>query len=512
MAAVGVGVDYARLSLVSAELQRGADAGALAGARALDASGGNLAVVKSDALMYFWANYRKSVANATIAGDEPTVVILDPNKDTVKLVASATVPLAFGGFVGMRSKQVAVEGKAQRAVRGLEVVLVLDNTTSMDFKDGGNTTRMANLKSAGRELINILYGDNETKGVETCSGSSVRSGSASACATDYLLTVGVVPFITTVNISPARSTGSNPVVSETDVKALAWGPNNSWKGCVLVREGDLELERAEEPPGTFPVKPYFWRDTGKNNGNDWSSTTVEPWPTAGAPSGQSTVNKTSVGSGTTGDAGPNRGCGEPIMPLQPSKVAALAAIEGMNTKSGGTGTAVPIGLSWGWRLLSPSWKPVWAGESTRMFPHNASGVRQDITVTTPANVPRDYGTRNFEKAVVLFTDGENNLGSQMTAWGEKADWPKTLGTSQESKAEAEINRRTVLLCNEMKKKGIKIYVVLLVPGASTNLLNMYNENGCASGKNTFYHATKGEDLKSIFSAVGSQLANLRLVQ
>jgi Flp pilus assembly protein TadG len=501
--AVGLGVDYTRLSLVKMEMQRGTDAAALAGARILNADGSNRDDVSNDALMYFWANYRKSVADAQVVGGNPSVTIVDPNRDTVKVVANVKVPLAFGNFLGMGDKALQVAASAQRTLGGMEVALVLDNTGSM-----ARGTRMADLKSAAKDLVEILYGSNDTKQLQVCPAGQPKV----ACTSDYMLTVGIVPFITVVNVSTAQGDGAaTRFVSKKDIEKHAWG-RNAWKGCVMARPYPFEESRADATPAESPFMPYFWQPTSSWGANPWTDQTEERWPIDAAPEGRAAVNIAAVGAGSGREIGPNLGCGQPLMPLQPSKAAALAQIDGLEIGAG-TGTAVPIGLAWGWRLLSPDWRPYWSGRNAKIF-----ASRKEIDVTTPATVPRDYAARNNEKVVVLFSDGENDLGFSrtadgccMTAYGDPPAMRTVLGGT-EADAEAEVNRRTTEVCAAIKARGIKIYVVLLFPDPPQTLLDLYNEKGCASGRNSFFHASSESQLRGIFSTVGSQLKNLRLVQ
>jgi hypothetical protein len=427
------------------------------------------------------------------------VTILEPNYDTVKVVADAIVPLAFGNFLGLGSKSLQVAASAQRAVGGMEVVMVLDNTGSM-----AQGTRMADLKRSAKDLVEILYGDKETKELQVC---GVNAG----CGADYLLTVGIVPFNMVVNISPSRgSAGDSWVVDPAAISRLDWGQENSWKGCVFARPYPFEEARADATPTESPFAPFYWAATSTWGANPWVGR-VEGWPANAAPAGLANMNRSAVGAGHGRELGPNLACGQPITPLQPSKSATLALIDGMDIGRD-TGTVVPVGLAWGWRLLSPEWRPYWSGRSATLFPN---GTRVDVT--TPVGVPRDYGTRNFEKVVVLFTDGANVVHSNTStefcctgAYGDVVQVRATMGSRAD--AIAETNRRTAEICTAIKAKGIKLYVVLLYPSPPQALLDLYNETGCSSGRNYFFHASTSTELRGIFNTVGTQLKNLRLVQ
>ena len=57
-------------------------------------------------------------------------------------------------------------------------------------------------------------------------------------------------------------------------------------------------------------------------------------------------------------ARPNLGCGSPITPLTASKATIKAAIDAMGPVHRG-GTTGNLGLTWGWRTLSPRWRGLW---------------------------------------------------------------------------------------------------------------------------------------------------------
>ncbi len=65
--------------------------------------------------------------------------------------------------------------------------------------------------------------------------------------------------------------------------------------------------------------------------------------------------------------GPNLGCGPAITPLIASKTNVLAAIDEMLPWHRG-GTMANLGLAWGWRVLSPSWRGLWGGATPADLP------------------------------------------------------------------------------------------------------------------------------------------------
>lgn len=75
--------------------------------------------------------------------------------------------------------------------------------------------------------------------------------------------------------------------------------------------------------------------------------------------------------------GPNLGCGPEILPLTASKTLVDAAVGNMGAWHRG-GTTGNLGLSWGWRTLSPGWRGLWGG-------------------ATPATLPLDYDAPLMER-------------------------------------------------------------------------------------------------------------------
>ena len=95
------------------------------------------------------------------------------------MAADATVDTLIMGIIGFDELTVSADVEVQRTRRGLEVALVLDTTGSMS-----EGTKMPSLKAAANDLINILFGDQQTP---------------------ELLRIGVVPFAAAVRLDPATA-------------------------------------------------------------------------------------------------------------------------------------------------------------------------------------------------------------------------------------------------------------------------------------------------------------------
>ena len=238
--ALGMAVDYARLLTVRTELQRSADSAAIAGARSMITTPPNDATVTSDARMYFWANYRRDLLGSTIIGVEPSVTIGN-RRTTVQVDVTAQVPLLFGGFFGMTTTDLSVSATAEKVVRSLELVLALDNSNSMSAAG-----RMTSLKNGASQLMDILYGVNDSTYADNCAISTVDAFGVTTWhpeCREFKVLVGLVPFVAAVNARPALLTrGVLNVLMPGDAGGFGTpATNNPWKGCVEAIPGSGDI-------------------------------------------------------------------------------------------------------------------------------------------------------------------------------------------------------------------------------------------------------------------------------
>jgi Flp pilus assembly protein TadG len=166
VAAIGLSVDGARGWLVKSRLSQAIDAAGLAGGRVI-----NSASRDTDIQMFFRANFPDGFMKAQIDGPHISV---DADKTTITINASATIPSTFMRVVGVNQMTVRADTVVKRTDRGMELVLVMDNTGSMSTND-----RIGKMKTAATDLVSFLYGNRET----------VPN-----------LWVGLVPYVSVVNI------------------------------------------------------------------------------------------------------------------------------------------------------------------------------------------------------------------------------------------------------------------------------------------------------------------------
>src|SRR6185369_831220 len=292
-------------------------------------------------------------------------------------------------------------------------------------------TKITAMKNAATNLVNILYGSNETQNN---------------------FWVALVPYVATVNIGNARTAWL------TGYTASKYSPG-TWKGCVEARVSPYEEDQAEALPSVKKWAPFLWITTKgiTYTGSDGKVAKYSSGNTATGDNQWTPINET-TGAGNAA-TGPNLGCGPPITPLQPNKSTAVNAIAAMGPWSRG-GTMANLGLAWAWRVLSPAWRGQWGSP-------------------TPATLPMDYNTALIDKVVVMLTDGVNQwydypdhppgcdgiqncklpADADYTAYGRLSE--KRLGTSVNATATTVINTRMTTLCTAMKQKGIIIYTIVL---------------------------------------------------
>ena len=312
----------------------------------------------------------------------------------------------------------------------------------------------------------------------------------------YVTVTTATQFTFTTTGSPA-SPGTGTMTAR---KNIAYPSGSAWKGCVLARNSPLEEANAETLPATTPWQRQYWQSTANvkffNNGSQISGNHDNHYPP---------VNETvAAGNDATG---PNLGCPQPIMPLQPSKSTALSEISTMQPWSRG-GTMANLGLAWAYRMLSPQWRGMWGSP-------------------TPSNLPLDFNTPLMDKVVVLLTDGVNEwydwpskapgcAGFSNCTLGNDADYTAygrlragRLGTTVNSTATTTINSRMTTLCTTMKSRGVIIYTILVqVNDANTQTLY----RNCATLPEYFFVAPSSTDLAGIFRTIAVQLSNLRLAR
>ena len=398
--AAGTAIDMARAQIVQSRMSSALDNAGLAAGAVLNSSD-----ITAQTSKYFYANFPASYLGTTI-----TSLTATPNADNtiITLNVTGTVPMTFMKLLAIDNVQVSARSEITLSNKGIELVLVMDNTGSMSAN--GKLTAM---KSAATDLVNILYG---TK-------TSIPN-----------LWIGLVPFSQAVNIGSSRT-------SWVSSDSFNWGPG-SWNGCVDAREtGGMDSTdtppNASTPTTLFPR--YYWVC---DSNNKWYG------------DNPSSYNDCSLNANTryktlSTSLGPNKNCPQTVTPLTKSKTTILNGINAMTAQGN---THINIGAAWGWRMLSPRWRGLWGGE-----------MNTD-------QLPLDYNTPLMNKVMIILTDGENTIdNTTRTAYWYLSD--SKLGTTNSTSAVNQLNTRLTSICTAAKAQGIIIYTIGLGnPGATADTL------------------------------------------
>lgn len=448
--AVGLAVDSSLGYLVKTRMTKALDAAGLAAGRvALDANAEDVAE------QFFGANF----------GSSPDVTLVDFDFDLdeterfVTLVAKAEMPTYFMRIFGRTKMEVAARTVVERQTTGMELAMVLDNTGSMW---GSSFTAM---QKAARDMVKILYGDETEK---------------------ENLWISLVPFTAVVNVGAAHTNWL--LANDQAIETPGVFSPTTWKGCVMARANPRDGN--DDPPSVQKFTSFLYKSTSRTEDNKWP-----PLVTSVADQ-----NKGSSSDRNTA-RGPNLGCASPITPLTASRATIEAGLTAMGPVHRG-GTASNLGLSWGWRTISPRWRGLWGNP--------------DLPLDYADEADPDSLARNMLKVVVILTDGDNvfydhDTGkntplSDFTAYGRL----ENLGVSSLKAGSDLLDTRMAATCSAMKVKGIQIYTIIFgsTPDKSTQALF----TKCASFPSYYYYAPTNAALSSAFRSIGGQLANLMIVE
>jgi len=149
--AAGLAFDAGRGYLINARLSQAVDAAALAGGRSLSIGGGG--DYETPIKKYFKANFPDGYMGSV--ADDPNIKVSSDGSE-IEVVATATVPTTLMRLLQVDDMKISARAVVNRTVKGLEIVMILDNSGSMK---GG---KMNDLKDAAQSLLDILYGGNTT--------------------------------------------------------------------------------------------------------------------------------------------------------------------------------------------------------------------------------------------------------------------------------------------------------------------------------------------------------------
>jgi len=244
----GLAIDFGRAILVRERLGHAVDAAILAVGASPQLTDAQAQQFGED---FFHANFDN---NGLGAGFDIRVTVLD---DVVHMDARATLPTTLLAIIGQTEIVVSQEAEAIRGGTDLELVLVLDNTGSMDG------TKITALRTAAENAVDIIF---------AAGGSDPNA-----------VKIALVPFAATVNVgtgyerewwldanaaSPLHSPEHNfsEPINRWDLFDTL---NTSWAGCVEARTPPYDMNDTAPSlgsPETLYV-PYFLPDVPGDRGD-----------------------------------------------------------------------------------------------------------------------------------------------------------------------------------------------------------------------------------------------------
>ncbi len=493
---VGVAIDVGRATTSRNNLQDALDAAGLAISHMSASS--TTAQIQTAVNAWMKANMHDGSI-----GPNYTVSV-STSTQAVVLTATASVTTTIGGLAGITQVPITANTTVKWGLSHIELALVLDNTGSMS-----QDNKLTDLTSAATTLVNTL-------------SSQVSTSDPTA------LKIGVVPFSMAVNVGSTYAnaswiTGTQPsaygpdiFTSSTDRFTLLSQMGVTWGGCVEDRPMPYDIQDTAPNPAV-PASmfvPFFAPDepddysikttsgyggaTATKNGktyydfyNNYEAdvSTSSTWSTRqGYPSKYTKAPASGTHGYWGGAIGPNAGCQTAALLRMTTDMTAVKTELKAMIASGDT--EIPVGLVWGWHLLSPN-APF------------ADGVA--------------YGTVGTTKIAVLVTDGQNTYGTGVNGQDDSAYtalgyiWQNRISTDAGSFTDpaSALNDRLAKLCTNMKAQNIVIYTVpveVTDTGIKTLLQN------CASSASNYIDVTASSQLAAAFANIAGSIGHLRLAQ
>jgi Flp pilus assembly protein TadG len=495
MASMGA-IDLTRGVTAKVQLQDALDAAALAVGRTNSTDAATLQSVGQRILS-------QNLAGTSDFSISSSSFVLGANNTIVASVQASFTP-AVAGLVGSGPMTIAASTEVMRANNILEIALVLDNTGSMSQSLGwGQSSKISYLRTAASDFVDTM------------------AKAAAQSTTPNSVQIALVPFSNTVKVGASYASaawvdqaGVSPINDQifTTAQGVTQHANRftlfaqlgtSWGGCVENRQAPYDIQDTA-PTSSTPATlftPFFAPDEadGVSGANDYvnepkkdaNGNSLSWWARQGSITKYTNSPKVTLNSSD----GPNAGCSmQAIQRLTTDFTTLKSAI---NTMSAGGDTNVPMGLVWGWHLLSPN---------------------------APFGDGVPYLTPKHKKIVVLMTDGANTMtinsstNNKSNYSGEGYVWQgretQADGTalvdvnSSAATRTAAMDDRLQKLCTNMKagSVGIEIYAVGVgVTSSSQALLQ-----ACASGSDHYFDVSSGTDLTSTFQTIANQIAQLHL--
>ncbi len=460
---------------------------------------------------------------------EPTLVLtLTPDREAglVGVAASADLGGAIFGrhMWGAVVERTVAQSGAERVVIPVDLVLAIDVTGSMNASihargEGSEADRRINVvRNAALTLIEALYdqGGGETGHVS----------------------IGLVPFNTTVNVGPERLGWVSDLGQGHKVIPERFGP---WRGCIENRVMANDLDLSLVTPDVSPFTSWFAPNTLEFRKAERDAIAAEvgedvvgenDWPAAEEGSEETTEEVTETTATETTETaevdeveedpyadytfGPHYGCPlDRIIPLTNDRTAVEQAVTGLVPWWGG-GTMSHLGVVWGRRLLAPEWRTAWGLPRDR-----AESGRQKVLVFLTDGVndaydnrgtyPGDYRHGSYSRT--QYTSQYTGYGRSGTGTVEEGyrTGTRLSGLTNDADERDVLNAVLASACDLAKADGISVFTVSAVPRGHPRETELSNRlTACAtSADHAFVENNDPEGMKTAFRQIGRMVAGFR---
>ncbi len=530
-AALGAAVDTVRLNREQTAFHAAVDAAVLAiaaddrsaiGSQTTSQQAASIALLQDLGKSYINASYKPAAGTS----NDITVALTITNQ-AISITATHSVPTAIMGLFGAGTTTLSTLSEVKKAMRPVELTLVMDTTGSM-----ATNNKITGAKTAAKSLLNTLYG-----------------GTLAQAPQSEFIRVSLVPFAAAVRLDKDAydfdlgwidTTGANPLshLNFNDANwnnYMAWsqlkpgGVTGVWNGCVEARTltGGLTQNDTAPTGGNTLFPAYFNPDTPTNStgntlqyGTDYITgyySGTGPYTASGEnltlTAGQASlftdpgrlvvqknqnkyINKT-IGVENLSNYGPWDGCAiSKVVPMTYDRTKLEAGIDAMTADGN---TLIAEGLAWGLRSISPT-EPFTKVEGTSTI------AAADISV---------YDDVRWRKVMVMMTDGDNELnagtkgfnGGVYSAYGRTREnmTYNRVGTTVDSSIMGALDTAMLDVCTLIKSKNIELYVTSFGTGVSTATKNRLQS--CATKPANYANSTTATDLQVFFDHIGQDVIN-----
>jgi Flp pilus assembly protein TadG len=294
----GAAIDYDRAINAKTALILSLDTAVL---YAATQNSNDMAVLTNVSQPYLNANYHNG-GDATV---QSYAISAGSAPNSLKATGTVQLTTYFMAVVGITSMTVTASSEALHTGTGrslnLEVSLVLDNTNSMNTKDGSSpNTPIVDLKAAAKNFVTTVMGTSQAP---------------------YTTKIAVVPYNNGVNMGDAATAAAargGYITTPTNVSATPGYQK-------------LLFNNAAGGSSTFTISNCVTERTGTNAYTDA--------PVSVYPVGRQYIGASNI-------------CGvTPMLPLNTNAATINATIDAM---SANYSTAGQVGIAWGWYTLSPN--------------------------------------------------------------------------------------------------------------------------------------------------------------